>query len=750
MDEQALAELLGIERPQQPQRDLVDDYVRDMDDLPAEYPATDQEDESKYHDFANALLEERHEALAGDRAVWWQNMLFAEGHQWWEFDDGEYLFQGGPKWMTYPVRNLIHPYMRAIMAKLTRNQPQCKALPATSDAEDIAAARLADKVLEAKWRELNQPARIRDLVAWTTVTGSAWAMPFWNTDTGRMVPLMVEETVTMLDPTTGMPVQQTIQVPADENGDAIMNGPLYDMEAEPAYVDEGDIALRIFGPHRVFPDRSAQTEADIRSVVIAHPMEIRDIADRWPQMRGQAISADDSLLDDLGDIPSFIDSDRPGQDVSRTLNSTRGAGERATVLFYYERPSREFPHGRSWASVSGRLLEEPGPLPDGLWPVVFLIKDTDIPGRLLGKANMSAGIGPQREFNRNTQTIYHHHRLFMKGVWLLPKSAAIAKGSFDLKNPGRAVEYQGIQKPEMVDLKPLPHKVYEERAMVREQFNSILGVHGPSMGQAEKGVTAGRALLALQEADDSDLGPLTAQLELLVARIGGHFLKLIQMHYEEERTINYIGRNHIYEYAAFRGADLSGVADVVSVPDSAYPWSKSAVMTHTLEIMERLPTLFLHPETGMLDNDRVRRALSLGVEDAMVDQGYERDFAEVQREHLKFELWEPMSIEEMMQPPAVPQIWQNHLAHIQQHADFMKETKFEAWSPPKRHAMIAHLLAHRAMLLGEQTPGQGSAEDESKSDGPASSGSPAKSQGLPPMQGPVLHSSETQNPQAQP
>ena len=708
------------------------------DDLPAPYPATDEEEPSKYHDFAEALLRERHEALAGERAQWWQNMLFAEGHQWWDYEQGKYVFRGGPKWKKYPVRNRLQPYLRMLVAKLTKNRPQTSSMPATSDTKDIQAAKLADKVLEAKWRELDQTARIREVVAWTGVTGSAWVMPFWNTDTGKMVPLVTQVAVTQIDPETGMESTQLVEAPCDETGAPIMDGPRYDLEAEPAWVDEGDIALRVFGPHRVYPDRSAECEADIRSVVIVEPMEVRDIVAKWPQMRAAQVSPGSVVTSEMESIPTYVDGERPMADVD--LSGSRGDGERAAVLYYYERPSREWPHGRSWVTVDGKVVEEPTTLPDGMWPVVYLMKDQDVPGRLLGRANVTVAIGLQREYNKYTQQIAEHNEQMLKGVWLVPRSANIAKGDIDTREPGALIPYYGIQKPEMADLKALPPKVYEDRMLVAEDMNHMLGVHRASMGKADPGITAGRAILALQEADDSDLAPMTERLESVVARIGAHFLRLIQVHYDAERTIQYIGPNKVYRYAAFRGADLSGVADVVPVVGSAYPWSKSAMLTHTLEMMERLPMLFMNPETGMMDNDRVRRALSLGVED-VVDRGFEADHDEIQREHMKFETWDPQTAEELAYSPAYPEIWQNHAVHIQQHSTFMKDREFEAWPPFRRKALTEHLFVHQQLLQAMLAPMM----EQGHQDAGGPGGSPKSSQaaGLPPTQGAVLHSTET-------
>ena len=60
-------------------------------------------------------------------------------------------------------------------------------------------------------------------------------------------------------------------------------------------------------------------------------------------------------------------------------------------------------------------------------------------------------------------------------------------------------------------LKPLPPFMYREREKLLEIFRQItsLYAHEVPQGQAPAGDDAGRAFLVLQEADDTDLGPLT-------------------------------------------------------------------------------------------------------------------------------------------------------------------------------------------------------------------------------------------------
>src|SRR5690606_18273508 len=126
------------------------------------------------------------------------------------------------------------------------------------------------------------------------------------------------------------------------------------------------------------------------------------------------------------------------------------------------------------------------------------------------------------------------------------------------------------------EIKPLPAAVYQERERVLADFEMVSGIRKVSMGQNPPGVTAGVAILQLQEADDTDLGPFLAMLEECVAEVARAFLQIIRNNYDTERLIYVPGQDRRYLARAFRGADLEGALDVIPVAESSFPWSKTA------------------------------------------------------------------------------------------------------------------------------------------------------------------------------
>ena len=103
----------------------------DVELAPAAYPQDDQGDPADYAVYSRALLDEGRQAMEPLFITWTQNLLFLAGLQWWVYDKltGAFLPTRAPKWKEKPVRNLLVPYFKHVMAKLTKNRPRSKNPP---------------------------------------------------------------------------------------------------------------------------------------------------------------------------------------------------------------------------------------------------------------------------------------------------------------------------------------------------------------------------------------------------------------------------------------------------------------------------------------------------------------------------------------------------------------------------------------------------------------------------------------------
>lgn len=81
-------------------------------------------------------------------------------------------------------------------------------------------------------------------------------MPYWNTETGHLRPLTVKIEAARMDEQGNRLSVEVVEVPADEDGEPRMTrgpegGDVYDTEAEPTWIDDGDVGARVLSPFQV-------------------------------------------------------------------------------------------------------------------------------------------------------------------------------------------------------------------------------------------------------------------------------------------------------------------------------------------------------------------------------------------------------------------------------------------------------------------------------------------------------------------
>lgn len=655
-----------------------------------EYPHGDDAEPRDYAAYIRDLWEQQDEAMEGLHNVWVQNILFLGNRQWWRANPSTGIWEPIqlPSWKEQPVTNLSLSYFKTALAKATKQRPAWQVIPASSDPSDVQASELGDQLLEAKWTELRLGRIIRRAVAWTLSTGNAFLYPYWRTDTGKMIPLQAEIEVPIMDE-LGMPTGQfqTAMAPLDDRGEPIvdeMGRP--DPTAEPAFVDQGDIGVRVFSPFQVRVNPEADCDDDVIWTIIGEVMTVDEIIDRWPEAADEVKGEDVGLLDEYDRLISTVAAGSDRQ-VTSTADERDRDLDKALVLHYHEKPCPEYPQGRFWIATKDTLLEGPTELPDNLWPVVIHMEDLTIPGRYYAQSTLEAVVGLNREYNEVNAAIKEHHNLMTKGKWLVPKGSGVKRGMIT-SEPGEVIQHTPGLPPVQADIRPLPAPVYQERERILLDFETVSSVHGVSQGKTPSGVTAGVAILQLQEADDTDLGPFLAMLEETVAQLASHILRIAKDRYVEERLIHVVGPNRKYLARSFKGADLEGCVDVVPIAESSFPWSRSARQSMLIEMAGQLPDLFIDKDTGTFDKAQFARMLPVGGLESLA-QNDDLDVQEALREQEMFRDFGTISNE-------MPEVmwWQNHEAHFRQHVQILKSAEYKDWPPEIQMMFEQHCQMH--------------------------------------------------------
>lgn len=684
------------------------------------YPVGDP-DREDYAEYARKLWDEQDEELEALHNTWVQNLLFLSGRQWWRPNaSGVWAPEPAPSWRERPVSNLTLAYFRTAVAKVTKNRPAWQVKPASGDPEDVKAAELAENVLEAKWHELKLGRMMRRAAAWALTTGNAFIYPYWNTQTGKVRPLEIPVEVPKNDEMGSQIGTELAYAPADEDGEPFRDqlGEI-DFDAEATLVDEGDVGFRMYSPFQVRVNPEAESDEDVVWFIIAEVKSLQAIREFWPETGEDAKAEDPGVL---GDYDKLVGSLMGGADThvtSPAMDRRNEERSQALVLYYHEKPSTAFPNGRYWVSVNDDiLLEEPGDLPDGIWPALIHLKDVDVPGLYYGKATMEEVTGINREYNEMNAQIKEHHKLMARGKWVVDRGTGIKKGMIT-SQPGEVLQVNtgfrdGVKQ---IEVRPLPAAVYDERERILKDFEMVGGIHKISLGTPPPGVTAGVAMMQLQEADDTDFGPILAAVEETVEAMGTSMLQIIRERYTDDRLIHIVGPNNKYMVRSFSGADLEGALDVVVQSGSSAPWNKTAMQSMYIQLAAQLPQLFSDPMSGQFDSGKFARLLPIGGLSSITEHE-DMDIAEALRENDLFSVYGIESQE-------IPQVmwWNNHDIHYNQHVQVLKSERFKEWDEESQKQFMAHVQAHdvqrkAAMMqaMGMAQPGGGPMEEEAPPD----------------------------------
>jgi hypothetical protein len=658
-----------------------------------EYPDGDarvKEEARKYAQYVRGLWDEQTELLRPLHEIWVQNLLFLANRQWLQNRNGVFMPDIVPEWREQPVTNLTLPYFKTFLAKATKNRPAWTVRPASADPMDVQAAGLADDVLEAKWTELRLGRVVRRGVGWTIATGNGYLMPFWNNSTGRMRRMEVEMEVPVYEKVAGQKTEvgvEVVTVPLDEDGEPKLGSDGRPVPgAEPYVVDIGDVGVRTYSPFQVRVNAEATDDDEVTHYIIADVSTLREMQQTpaW----AKAFEGDSPpRQEDVGVMEDYTRAFvgvMGGDQLSASPHDIRARDlPKALVLHYYEKPCPEYPDGRYWVCTKDTLLEEPGPLPDGIWPPVVHLQDVEMPGRYHAASTLESVVNLNREYNEINGHIKEHHNLFVRGKWLVPKGSGIRKGSITTQ-PGEVITHNPGFPPTQMDLKPLPGAVYGERERVLNDYELVGGIHRVSQGAPPPGVTAGVAFLQLQEADDTDMGPFLSMLEESIAALASAILQIIKERYNDERLVMVSGKGKKFQVRAFRGADLAGAVDVVPIAESSFPWSKTARQSMLISLAQQLPGVFAD-ETGQFDKAKFARMLPIGGLDVFADQ----EDIDVQEALNEEDIFSAYGVDDN----SVPQVewWQNHEVHYNTHIRQLKSGAYLQWSKEAQDQFLAHV-----------------------------------------------------------
>ncbi len=464
---------------------------------------------------------------------WYLNLAFYFGRQYVQWSNNVTAADPGimrlvepkaPPWRVRLISNKCKPVIRKEIAKLTKQKPQPFVIPASTDDDDLAAARAGEQIFEHTTRELKFDQVQLSALFWMLLCGTAFIKDWYDPN--------VRDAEGVLG---------SIQL------EAVNPFQFYIPDPQESLLENQPYAFHVLGKPADWVEDTYQKKVQPDSLAGAGLLEQRFLT---------------------------------------AMGIQQQAKNSVAVKELWIKPCKRFAKGAKVTFTSDTILlvEEEWPFQYRDFPFTAL---NHIPtGQFYSDSVLIDLIPLQKEMNRTRSQIIEAKNRMSKPQLTAPRGSL--DPSKITTEPGLVVFYTpGFAAPVPIPLVSLPNYVIEEVNRCQRDMDDISGQHEISKGASPTGVSAATAISFLQEQDDAMLSPTISSLERSTAQIGRHILCHVNQFWEAERTVKALGENNAFETAMFNKASIRGNMDLNVQAGSATPRSTAAKQAFIMDLMEK-------------------------------------------------------------------------------------------------------------------------------------------------------------------
>ncbi len=569
--------------------------------------------------------------------------------------------------------NWVQPHIRTAAAHLQKSRPMINVVPSTTDEPDMQAAKVGDRLLRAEWEEQQMPLHRIEKAIWMIATGTGIWHTYFDRNRGEK--------------RHGVPV--------------------------------GQILTETTNPFKIVFEPNRVDHVDCRWAIMTQRLPVDEIEDKYKESfaklnEGKELHLSGKREENKGSAESW--SDHYLSVIGISNGAAEDDGEWADVDTLYHLPTGRYPQGLYAIICEGNVLYA------GPYPYPFLnrlpfcvFREIPAPWRFYGEGSASHVFKAQEYYTMLRKMERRYLRNFANGKWLLPKGLQIRKNKLTSETE-RFVTYRAKDprhRPEFVGGQTPPAGINNAMERAKDEAARASGINEASHGVAPTGITAGRALLALQEMDATRLGITIELNEKEYARWGQNVLLMAKEFYVEERKYHIAGESMFGCIQSFNAAELGSNRDVICQPGSAMPQNRIAKQETAVQFF-KLGVLGdpADPETMV----KLRRTLEFGqIEDMHDDDGLDEQKADAENKAL-VEIGKQLQAqgvdiatippEQLMQMVAPAAPLENQFIHLRSHVRQWKQKQIQG--DILSAALIeAHLQTHFMILNPPQQPQPG-------------------------------------------
>jgi hypothetical protein len=461
-----------------------------------------------------------------------------------------------PPWRVRLVVNRTRKYVRTELSKITSSRPRFFVVPATSEDEDLIAARVAEQIFDSVYSNYDLKAVIRQAEWWNVVCGIGYTKTYWD------------------------------KLKLDEYSSK-----------------KGDFCYEAITPFNIYVPNLLEIDLQKQPYVIhAVTKSVDWVNNTFPQLKGK-VNTDAASTTDILDS-GFLN----------VIGARSVKKEEVLVLECWIKPGNSLmPNGGLAIIVGGQVasIVDGFPYKHNRYP--FQKLENVESGRFYTTSVLEDLVPLQREYNRTRSQIIESKNMMAK-----PKLLA-ASGSIEAKQitsePGQTIYYKmGYPAPTPLQLTALPNYVLQEVQQLQQDMDDLVGQHEVSRGQNPSQVTAATALSFLKEQDDTVIAGVIQSLESALEEMGRQTLGLAVQFWDSERMVRTVGADGTFDAQLYQASAIKKNQDIRVESGSALPQSKAAKQAF---VMDLLKMGLIPPEKGleMLDIGGIEKIY----EDYLVD-----------------------------------------------------------------------------------------------------------------------------------
>jgi hypothetical protein len=608
-----------------------------------------------------------------------------------------------PRYRVRLVANQIAPHTHGLLARLVKSKPQFYATPGQSSYEAMKATEVAEALLEYWWDQFSLSSKREEAMLWSIICGNGFWKISWDDKTGNSIKTMVE-------PESGQPivnplVEHFFKQRLEEFG---LDASEFEQE-----VFEGDIKVEVMSPFDVYLDDSAQVFEDCKWAICVHAMSPKDIQSRYGvRLKPNAVNRypDETLPGLFGSVDA------------KTEENVR------VVYIGYFLPSPKYPNGRYVVFTKNPsivLYESDWPYPFMKLPLVKF-PGLRIPGQLYDTSVVEQAIPLQKELNRTLSQLIEYKNLTLKPQMLAPVGSLRQRITDE---PGAIFEYNPVagRVPESIPLPGLPGYVFDHLQDLGQRLKDVFGLTEILEGSVPPNVEAGVAIDLLQEAAVDRLAPQILMMEKSLELAGNLMLELAQKYYQEPRMLMLTGMGSKPKIERFESADILAGVGVKVETGSGLPRTRAGRQARVLQMLQMgiISPTKAYKYLDMADFKTLQAQFQADEEQAMrehdklIDGAVINQAANAQaQQQLMMAMMNPdvdpmtnqplpMSqelLQQSMDAGLQPLPFENHAAHLETHALYMKSPEFEMLPLDVQERFQKHFMLTQQALDAKNLP----------------------------------------------